>query len=134
MLKHSPTHSGEHYITLPQPKESAATSHRSSYLQDIDFHLEMRPNVTDKDRLYLLRTTSSSEVRSFLDRQPAHTKNDYNCSEKPSLKSSPTLSPNKASWLLWRRDKDVTNLLKPTTADSDGHTLELAMNLTWRMN
>ncbi len=37
----------------------------------------MRPNVTDKDRLYLLRTTSSSEVRSFLDRQPAHTKNDY---------------------------------------------------------
>ncbi len=40
-----------------------------------------------------------------------------NCSEKPSLKSSPTLSPNKASWLLWRRDKDVTNLLKPTTAD-----------------
>ncbi len=94
-------------LTLPQPKESAAASHRSShgldlkdldklarnigkftpsvpnsqnvqaYLQDIDFHLEMRPNVTDKDRLYLLRTTSSSEVRSFLDRQPAHTKNDY---------------------------------------------------------
>ncbi|XP_048040639.1 uncharacterized protein LOC125264884 [Megalobrama amblycephala] len=48
-----------------------------SYLQDIDFHLEMRPNVTDKDRLYLLRATSSSEVRSFLDRQPAHTKTDY---------------------------------------------------------
>ncbi len=107
MLKHSPTHSGELYLTLPQPKESAATSHRSShgldlkdldklarnigkftpsvpnspnvqaYLQDIDFHLEMRPNVTDKDRLYLLRTTSSSEVRSLLDRQPAHTKTDY---------------------------------------------------------
>ncbi len=107
MLKHSPTHSGELYLTLPQPKESAAASHRSShgldlkdldklarnigkftpsvlnspnvqaYLQDIDFHLEMRPNVTDKDRLYLLRTTSSSEVRSFLDRQPAHTKTDY---------------------------------------------------------
>ncbi len=107
VLKHSPTHSGELYITLPQPKESAAASHRSShgldlkdldklarnigkftpsvpnspnvqaYLQDIDFHLEMRPNVTDKDRLYLLRTTSSSEVRSFLDRQPAHTKTDY---------------------------------------------------------
>ncbi len=107
VLKHSPTHSGELYLTLPQPKESAAASHRSShgldlkdldklarnigkftpsvpnspnvqaYLQDIDFHLEMRPNVTDKDRLYLLRTTSSSEVRSFLDRQPAHTKTDY---------------------------------------------------------
>ncbi len=107
VLKHSPTHSGELYLTLPQPKESAAASHRSShgldlkdldklarnigkftpsvpnspnvqaYLQDIDFHLEMRPNVTDKDRLYLLRTTSSSEVRSFLDRQPVHTKTDY---------------------------------------------------------
>ncbi len=37
----------------------------------------MRPNVTDKDRLYLLRTTSSPEVHSFLDRQPAHTKTDY---------------------------------------------------------
>ncbi|XP_073803629.1 uncharacterized protein [Danio rerio] len=48
-----------------------------AYLQDIDFHLEMRPNVTDKDRLYLLRATSSPEVRSFLDRQPAHTKTDY---------------------------------------------------------
>ncbi len=107
VLKHSPTHSGELYLTLPQPKESAAASHRSShgldlkdldklarnigkfipsvpnspnvqaYLQDIDFHLEMRPNFTDKDRLYLLRTTSSSEVRSFLDRQPVHTKTDY---------------------------------------------------------
>ncbi len=105
--EHSPTHSGELYLTLPQPKESAAASHRSShgldlkdldklarnigkftpsvpnspsvqaYLQDIDFHLEMRPNVMDKDRLYLLRTTSSSEVRNFLDRQPAHTKTDY---------------------------------------------------------
>ncbi len=78
MLKHSPTHSGELYLTLPQPKESAAASHISShgldlkdldklarnigkftpsvpnspnvqaYLQDIDFHLEMRPNVTAK--------------------------------------------------------------------------------------
>ncbi len=37
----------------------------------------MRLNFMDKDRLYLLRTTSSSEVCSFLDRQPAHTKTDY---------------------------------------------------------
>ncbi|KAL0148030.1 hypothetical protein M9458_056645 [Cirrhinus mrigala] len=37
----------------------------------------MRPNVTDKDRFCLMRTTSSPEVRSFLDRQPAHTKTDY---------------------------------------------------------
>ncbi len=97
VLKHSPAPSEELYLTT-KPKQSAAASCRSShgldlkdldklarnigkftpsvpnsqniqaYLQDIDFHLEMRPNVTDKDRLYLLRTTSSSEVRSFLDR------------------------------------------------------------------
>ncbi len=95
VLKHSPSLSEELYITT-EPKESAAASRRSShgldlkdldklarnigkfnpsvpnsqnvqaYLQDIDFHLEMRPNVTDKDKLYLLRTTSSPEVRSFL--------------------------------------------------------------------
>ncbi len=106
MLKHSPASSEELYFTT-KPRESAAASRRSShgmdlkdlnklarnigkfnpsvsnsqnvqaYLQDIDFHLEMRPNVTDKDKLYLLRTTSSPEVRSFLDRQPANTKTDY---------------------------------------------------------
>ncbi len=78
VLKHSPTHSGELYITLPQPKESAAASHRSShgldlkdldklarnigkftpsvpnspnvqaYLQDIDFHLECDLTVRTK--------------------------------------------------------------------------------------
>lgn len=57
-----------------------------SFLQDIDFHLEMRPNVTDKDRLYLLRATSSSEVRSFLDRQPAHTKTDYHLLQEALIK------------------------------------------------
>ncbi len=57
-----------------------------AYLQDIDFHLEMRPNVTDKDRLYLFRTTSSSEVRSFLDRQPAHTKTDYQLLREARIK------------------------------------------------
>ncbi|KAL0148745.1 hypothetical protein M9458_055923, partial [Cirrhinus mrigala] len=31
-----------------------------AHLQDVDFHLEMRPHVTDRDR-YLLRATSSSE-------------------------------------------------------------------------
>ncbi len=46
-------------------------------LQDIDFYLEMRPQVTDRDRLYLLRATSSSEVRNFLDRQPSRTKSAY---------------------------------------------------------
>ncbi len=106
VLKHSPAPSEELYLTT-KPKESAVASRRSShgldlkdldklarnigkftpsvpnsqnvqaYLQDIDLHLEMRPNVTDKDRLYLLRTTSSSEVRSFLDRQPSHTKTNY---------------------------------------------------------
>ncbi|XP_026050861.1 uncharacterized protein LOC113037733 [Carassius auratus] len=48
-----------------------------AYLQDMDFHLEMRSNVTDRDRLYLLQTTSSPEMRSFLYRQPIHTKSDF---------------------------------------------------------
>jgi predicted nucleic acid-binding Zn-ribbon protein len=48
-----------------------------AHLQDLDFYLEMRPHVTDRDRLYLLRATSSSEVRNFLDRQPSRTKSDY---------------------------------------------------------
>lgn len=29
-----------------------------AYLQDIEFHLEMRPHVTDRDRLYILRARS----------------------------------------------------------------------------
>ncbi len=115
VLKHSPAPSEELYITT-EPEESAAASRRSShsldlkdldklarnvgkfnpsvpnsqnvqaYLQDIDFHLEMRPNVTDKDKLYLLRTTSSPEVRSFLDRQPVNTKTDYQRLRKAFIK------------------------------------------------
>ncbi len=115
MLKHSPAPSEELYITT-EPNESAAACRRSphgldlkdlnklartigkfnpsvpnsqnvqAYLQDIDFHLEMRPNVTDKDKLYLLRTTSSPEVRSFLDRQPANTKTDYQRLQKALIK------------------------------------------------
>ncbi len=115
VLKHSPAPSEELYITT-EPEESAAASRRSShgldlkdldklarnvgkfnpsvpnsqkvqaYLQDIDFHLEMRPNVTDKDKLYLLRTTSSPEVRSFLDRQPVNTKTDYQRLKKALIK------------------------------------------------
>ncbi len=46
----------------------------------------MRPNVTDKDKLYLFRTTSSPEVRSFLDRQPANTKTDYQLLQKALIK------------------------------------------------
>ncbi len=48
----------------------------------------MRPNVTDKetDKLYLLRTTSSPEVRSFLDRQPVNTKTDYQWLQKALIK------------------------------------------------
>ncbi len=115
MLKQSPAPSEELHITT-EPEESAAASRRSShsldlkdldklarnvgkfdpsvpnsqtvqaYLQDIDFHLEMRPNVTDKDKLYLLRTTSSPEVRSFLDRQPVNTKTDYQRLRKALIK------------------------------------------------
>ncbi len=57
-----------------------------AYLQDIDFHLEMRPNVTDKDKLYLLRTTSSPKVHSFLDWQPANTKTDYQLLQNALIK------------------------------------------------
>ncbi len=115
LLKHSLAPSEELYITT-EPKESAAASRRSShgldlkdldklaqnvgkfnpsvpnsqnvqaYLQDIDFHLEMRPNVTDKDKLYLLRTTSCPEVRSFLDWQPVNTKTDYQRLRKALIK------------------------------------------------
>ncbi len=115
MLKHSPELYEELYITT-EPKVSAAASRRSfhgldlkdldklarntgkcnpsvpnsqnvqAYLQDIDFHLEMRPNVTDKDKLYLLRTTSSPEVRGFLDRQPVNTKTDYHLLQKALIK------------------------------------------------
>ncbi len=125
MLTHSPVPSEELYITT-EPEKSAAASRRSShgwdlkdldklarnvgkfnpsvpnsqnvqvYLQDIDFHLEMRLNVMDKDKLYLLRTTSSPEVRSFLDRQPVNTKTDYQWLRKALIKSSPNLSPIKA--------------------------------------
>ncbi len=115
VLKQSPAPSEELYITT-EPEESAAASRRSShgldlkdldklarnvgkfnpsvpnsqkvqaYLQYIDFHLEMRPNVTDKDKLYLLRTTSSPEVRSFLDRQSVNTKTDYQRLRKALIK------------------------------------------------
>ncbi|XP_053090601.1 uncharacterized protein LOC128318436 [Pangasianodon hypophthalmus] len=60
--KFTPNHEGGHDI--------------HAYLQDIDFHLQMMPQVTTRDRLYLLRRTSSLEVRSFLDRQPEQVKAD----------------------------------------------------------
>ncbi len=115
VLKHSPAPSEELYLTT-KPKEPAAASRRLShgleqkdlyklarnidkfnpsmpnsqnvqaYLQDIDFHLEMRPYVTDKDKLYLFQTTSSPEVRSFLDRQPTNTKTDYKLLQKALIK------------------------------------------------
>ncbi|XDV34060.1 hypothetical protein PO909_004269, partial [Leuciscus waleckii] len=48
-----------------------------AYLQDIDFHLQTVANATAWDKLYLVRITSSREVRSFLDRQPQPVKADY---------------------------------------------------------
>ncbi|KAG1941082.1 hypothetical protein F2P79_016241 [Pimephales promelas] len=48
-----------------------------AYLKDIDFHLNTVPHVTPWDRLYLVRITSSRDVRSFLDRQPDAVKTDY---------------------------------------------------------
>ncbi len=46
----------------------------------------MQPNVTDKDKLYLRRTTSSPEVRRFLDRQPVNTKTDNQLLPKSLVK------------------------------------------------
>ncbi len=43
-------------------------------------------NSRIKDKLYLLRTTSSPEVHSFLDRQPANTKTDYQLLQKVLIK------------------------------------------------
>ncbi|XP_048861245.1 myosin-11-like [Brienomyrus brachyistius] len=47
-----------------------------AYLQDIDFHLQRLDRVTNEDRVYLIRITSSLEVRSFLDRQPSRIRAD----------------------------------------------------------
>ncbi len=111
MLKHSAAPFEELYLTT-KPKEFQESSHGldlkdlnkltrnigkfnpsvpnsqnvQAYLQDIDFLLEMRPNVMDKDKLYLLRMTSSPEVRSFLDRQPANTKTDNQLLQKAIIK------------------------------------------------
>ncbi len=130
VLKHSPTHSGELYLTLPQPKESAAASHRSSHgldLKDLDKLArnigKFTPSVSQMSKLISKISISIWKFDLTL-----RTKIDYiyferhpvlkfaaswtgslltqrlitNCSEKPSLRSSPTLSPNKASWLPWR--------------------------------
>lgn len=48
-----------------------------AYLQDIDFHFQTMANATTRDRLYLLRITSSHEVRRFLDRQSEAVRADY---------------------------------------------------------
>ncbi|XP_026052849.1 uncharacterized protein LOC113039168 [Carassius auratus] len=58
-----------------------------AYLQDIYFHLEMRSNVTDRDRLYLLRTTSSPLVQFFfwID-SLLHTKSDFHLLREALLK------------------------------------------------
>lgn len=114
-LKHSPTLSEEHHLadrrkgniqreyevacglTLKDLDKLAGNINKftpnvsgsqdvQAYLQDIDFHLEMRANVTDRDKLYLLRSMSSPEVRSFLDRQPTHTKSDYHLLREALIK------------------------------------------------
>ncbi|KAK2838974.1 hypothetical protein Q7C36_013788 [Tachysurus vachellii] len=57
-----------------------------AYLQGIDFHLQTVANVTTRDQLYLLRITSSREVRSFVDRQPDKIKEDYQQLQEPLIK------------------------------------------------
>lgn len=53
---------------------SAGVNGIHAYLQDIDFHLGMLDQATPHDKIYLIRVTSSLEVRSFLDRQPEEVK------------------------------------------------------------
>ncbi len=91
-----------------------------AYLQDIYFHLEMRPNITDKDRLYLLRTTSSPEVRSFLDRQPAHTNTDYQRLQKALITefADPVSKQGLVAALETRQGRHVTS----SSLLSDEHT------------
>ncbi|KAL0198611.1 hypothetical protein M9458_007151, partial [Cirrhinus mrigala] len=65
------SHSSVHIPNIPMFTPNPAGGHDvHAYLKDIDFHLQGVANVTTRDRLYLLRITSSREVRSFLDRQP----------------------------------------------------------------
>ncbi|CAM4610264.1 unnamed protein product [Leuciscus chuanchicus] len=57
--------------------DSAGGRDVHAYLRDIDFHMQTVANVTAWDNLYLLRITASSDVRSFLDRQPETVKTDF---------------------------------------------------------
>lgn len=101
-----------------------------AYLQDIDFHLEARDKITDRDRLDLLRTTSSPEVRSFLDRQPAHTKSDYHLLRQSLIKEF--ADPEADQGLVAALEIKQGRQERPITTDSDGHILGHVMNLTWK--
>uniref|UniRef100_A0A672Z396 Uncharacterized protein n=1 Tax=Sphaeramia orbicularis TaxID=375764 RepID=A0A672Z396_9TELE len=58
----------------PKPNGSHDTA---AYLKDIDFHLERYPNATLQDKIYLIKITSSREVKNFIDRQPAHVQSNF---------------------------------------------------------
>ncbi len=125
VLKHSPAPSEERYITT-EPKESAAASRSSvhgldlkdldklarnigkfnpslpnsqnvhAYLQDIDFHLEMRPNVTDKDNYTYYERHPVLKCAASLTGSLLTQRLTINGFKRPSLKSLLTLSPIKA--------------------------------------
>ncbi len=76
--------------------------------------------------------TSSPEVRSFLDRQPANTRLTINCFKRPSLKfADPESDKGLVAALETRQGRH-----EPPQAYSRlrQHTLELTTNLIWRMN
>lgn len=53
-------------------------SHDTSiYLKDIDFYLRKFPNATIDDQIYLIKVTSSCDVSSFIEREPANVKGNY---------------------------------------------------------
>ena len=47
------------------------------YLEQLNFNLKRIPRATDADKLYLLKSTSSSSIRALLDRQPAEERRSY---------------------------------------------------------
>lgn len=56
-------------ITRFEP-QLGGSHHTSTYLKDIDFYLQKFSNATVDDRIYLIAVTSSSDVSSFIERQP----------------------------------------------------------------
>lgn len=49
----------------------------SAYLRDLNMYFRRLPHVTVEDQIFLIKLTSSREVSSFIERQPAPVRGDY---------------------------------------------------------